>query len=182
MSQALKQQQLQFGVLALRQSKYRKAIRHFSLSIAQDSTNAFVFDLRAAAYQRLSKLEEALSDARTCISLWPDRRIGYCRSARILLSMSQYKSCLEMLAEARQLTDPFDVFYARKTKEMDTIEADALGGFQSVEIRRRLHVDPLKKLPMEILTQICETAVDVSDVEAGPRGASHFAITLGSVC
>ncbi|KAG9118485.1 hypothetical protein FRC07_006989 [Ceratobasidium sp. 392] len=96
--------------------------------------------------------------------------------------MSQYQSCLEMLAKARKLTDPSNVSYARKIKEIDIIETDALEGFQPVEIRRRPHVDPLKKLPMEILSQICEIAVDVSDAETGPRGASHFAVVLGSVC
>ncbi|KAG8691068.1 hypothetical protein FRC09_011740 [Ceratobasidium sp. 395] len=188
-------QPFQLGVKAFRESNYEDAIKHFTRSIELDSSNASVFDSRAAAYQSVSKLRQALADSRKCISLQPDRYVvtsgadifliesqGYYRSARIFLAMSKHDRCIHMLGEARRRMNPVDTSYARKAQEMDEMETTAREGLQAAETYRRNHVDPLKKLPLELLVEICRIAVDASDTEAGPRGASYFAIVLGSVC
>ncbi|QRV77737.1 TPR-1 domain protein [Ceratobasidium sp. AG-Ba] len=175
-------QPFQLGVKAFRESKHEDAIKHFTRSIELDNTNASVYDSRAAAYQCVSKLREALADTRRCISLQPDRYVGYYRSARIFLAMPKYDRCLQMVSEARRRMNASDASYIRKTQELDEMEATARRGLQAAETYRRNHVDLLKKLPLELLVDICKIAVDTSDGEAGPRGASYFVLTLGSVC
>ncbi|KAG9103552.1 hypothetical protein FRC06_010037, partial [Ceratobasidium sp. 370] len=172
----------QLGVKAFRESQYEAAIKHFTRSIELNGTNASVFDSRAATYQCVSKLREALADTRKCISLQPERYVGYYRSARIFLAMSKHDRCIQMIGEARRRMSPSDASYARKTQEMDEMEAAARKGLQAAEAYRRNHVDPLKKLPLELLVDICRIVVDTMDAEAGLRGASHFAVILGSVC
>ncbi|KAG8740467.1 hypothetical protein FRC10_004294 [Ceratobasidium sp. 414] len=177
-------QPFQLGVKAFRGSKYEDALKHFTRSIELDSTNASVFDSRAATYQSLSKFREALADTRKCISLQPERYVvqGYYRSARIFLAMSKHDRCIQMIGEARRRMNPSDASHARKAQEMDEMEATARKGLEAAEAHRRNHVDPLKKLPLELLVEICRIAVGTSDAEAGLRGASHFAVVLGSVC
>jgi F-box/TPR repeat protein Pof3 len=96
--------------------------------------------------------------------------------------MLKYDRCLHMLGEARRRMNPSDPSYPRKINEVAEMESAANEGLQAAETRRRSHVDPLKKLPLELLVEICKIAVESSDAETVPRGASHFAVVLGSVC
>lgn len=170
-------------------------------SVAVDDTNACVFDSRAAAYEKAGRSREALADTRKYITLQPDRHIvsslqcnsfimspkycnyqGYLRSARIFLALSKYDRCLKMLGEARKRLKESDTSYARRIDEVTEMESKAREGLITAETRRRATVDPLRKLPLELLVEICRIAVDELDNEAEPRGASHFAVVLSSVC
>ncbi|KAF8606742.1 hypothetical protein BDV93DRAFT_325803 [Ceratobasidium sp. AG-I] len=172
----------EFGVKAFRESRYEAAIEHFTRSIALDGTNAQAYDSRAAAYEKAGRSREALADTRKYIALQPDRHIGYLRSARIFLALQKYDRCLKMLGEARKRLKESDTSYARRIDELTEMESEAREGLQTLETRRRSAVDPLQRLPLELLVEICRITVDELDDEAGPRGASHFAVVLGSVC
>lgn len=87
-----------------------------------------------------------------------------------------------MLGEARKRLKESDTSYGRRIDEVTEMESVAREGLQTLEARRRSAVDPLRKLPLELLVEICRIAVDDLDEEAAPRGASHFAVALGSVC
>ncbi|KDN40988.1 hypothetical protein RSAG8_07694, partial [Rhizoctonia solani AG-8 WAC10335] len=165
------------GVGAFKEKRYEDAVGLFTLSIDADHTHPHVFDSRAAAYEQLKRYREALSDTRKCIGLQPERYQSYFRTARIFLSMGKYDRCLQMVEAARKRLNPADAGYPKRIEELSKIEQSA----REAEARRRAHVDPLRKLPLELLVDICRMVVQEMDMEH-PNGASHFAITLGSVC
>ncbi|CCO35410.1 hypothetical protein BN14_09528 [Rhizoctonia solani AG-1 IB] len=82
-----------------------------------------------------------------------------------------------MVEAARKRLNPSDAGYPKRIEELARIEQSA----REAEARRRAHVDPLRKLPLELLVDICRLVVQDTDLEH-PRGAAHFAVTLGSVC
>ncbi|KAG8705670.1 hypothetical protein FRC08_001522 [Ceratobasidium sp. 394] len=174
-----RKQSFELGVKAFRRSEYQDAINHFTRSIAFDDTKASVFESRAAAFQRVFRFREALADTRKCIALQPDWYRGYYRAARVFLALSEREKCVKLLGEARRRMNSPD---ASITCQLDEMEVDTYEDLQITEIYHRNHVNLLKKLPLELLVEVCTIAVDASDVEAGLRGASHFAVALGSVC
>ncbi|CAE6494359.1 unnamed protein product [Rhizoctonia solani] len=167
----------EMGVGAFKEKRYEHAVELFTQSIDADNTHPHVFDTRAAAYEQLKRYREALSDTRKSIGLQPGRYQSYFRTARIFQSMGKNDRCLQMVEAARKRLNPSDAGYPKRIEELAKIEQSA----REAEARRRAHVDPLRKLPLELLVDICRLVVQELDVEH-PRGASHFAITLGSVC
>ncbi|KAJ1303494.1 hypothetical protein OPQ81_011680 [Rhizoctonia solani] len=167
----------EMGVSAFKEKRYEEAVELFTQSIDADHSHPHVFDSRAAAYEQLKRFREALGDTRKCISLQPERYQSYFRTARIFLSMGKYDRCLQMVEAARKRLNPSDVGYQKRIEELSRIEQSA----KEAEARRRAHVDPLRKLPLELLVDICRLVIQEMDMEH-PRGASHFAVTLGSVC
>ncbi|CAE6539042.1 unnamed protein product [Rhizoctonia solani] len=165
------------GVSAFKERRYEDAVGLFTQSIDADHTHPHVFDSRAAAYEQLRRYREALNDTRKCISLQPERYQSYFRTARIFLSMGKYDRCLQTVEAARKRLNPLDAGYSKRIEELAKVEHSA----REAEARRRAHVDPLRKLPLELLVEICRSVVQEMDMDY-PRGASHFAIVLGSVC
>ncbi|EUC57424.1 TPR-1 domain protein [Rhizoctonia solani AG-3 Rhs1AP] len=164
------------GLSAFKDRRYEDAVGLFTQSI-EAHAHPHVLDSRAAAYEQLKRYREALSDTRKCISLQPDRYQSYFRTARIFLSMGKHDRCLQMVDAARKRLNPLDTGYPKRIEELSKMEQSA----RQAEAQRRAHVDPLRKLPLELLVDICRSVVQQMDLER-PRGASHFAVTLGSVC
>lgn len=74
---------------------YVGAVEDYTAAIAGDPTNVTIFTNRAAAFLMLEKYEEALSDARTAMSLQPSFVKAYSRGA---------KACLRMVRRVRRPT------------------------------------------------------------------------------
>ncbi|ELU42317.1 TPR_1 domain-containing protein [Rhizoctonia solani AG-1 IA] len=184
------------GVAAFKEKRYDEAVGFFSQSIQVDDSHAHVFDSRAAAYEQLKRFREALADTRKCIGLQPERyqvslthptqkntrtRLNsdksYFRTARIFLTIGKHDRAVQMVEAARKRLNASDAGYQKRIEELAKVEQSA----REAEARRRAHVDPLRKLPLELLDDICRLVVRDMDLEH-PRGAAHFAITLGSVC
>ncbi|KAI0719996.1 hypothetical protein C8T65DRAFT_538189, partial [Cerioporus squamosus] len=56
-----------------------------------------ICDARAAVYQKLGKLKEALRDSKTVIDSQPTRWQGYARSARLFLRIKKYDAASRMV-------------------------------------------------------------------------------------
>ncbi|CAE6367491.1 unnamed protein product [Rhizoctonia solani] len=165
------------GVGAFKEKRYEDAVMFFTQSIQVDDSHVHVFDSRAAAYEQLQRFREALADTRKCISLQPERYQSYFRTARIFLTIGKHDRAVQMVEAARKRLNPSDAGYQKRIEELARVEQSA----REAEVRRRAHVDPLRKLPLELLVDICRSVVQDTDLEH-PRGAAHFAVTLGSVC
>lgn len=92
--------------------------------------------------------------------------------------MFKYERCIQMIQVARKRLSPSDASYARKIQELSRLECAAREAQLEADRARRARVDPLAKLPLELLVEICKIAIDDMDVER----PSHFAVVLGSVC
>ncbi|QRW20330.1 TPR-1 domain-containing protein [Rhizoctonia solani] len=99
------------------------------------------------------------------------------KTARIFLTIGKHDRAVQMVEAARKRLNASDAGYQKRIEELAKVEQSA----REAEARRRAHVDPLRKLPLELLDDICRLVVRDMDLEH-PRGAAHFAITLGSVC
>jgi len=69
------------------------AVESYSKGLELDKENHFLYSNRAAAYLKLSKLEEAVADARECTRLAPEWAKGYIRLAQTLLRLGELKEC-----------------------------------------------------------------------------------------
>ena len=82
-----------------------------------------LYDSRAAVYDKLNKPKEALRDAKTVITLAPDRWQGYFRSARILLKARRPEAAIIMIEHACERVAPNDT---KRRGELDCLKAEAL--------------------------------------------------------
>ncbi|KAK6130234.1 hypothetical protein DH2020_036044 [Rehmannia glutinosa] len=73
---------------------YLKAAALYTQAIKKDPSNPTLYSNRAAAFLHLVKLNKALTDADTTISLKPDWEKGYFRKGCILEAMERYEDAL----------------------------------------------------------------------------------------
>ncbi|KAL0414491.1 UNVERIFIED_CONTAM: Stress-induced-phosphoprotein 1 [Sesamum radiatum] len=73
---------------------YLKAAALYTQAIKQDPSNPTLYSNRAAAFLHLVKLNKALADAETTISLKPDWEKGYFRKGCVLEAMERYEDAL----------------------------------------------------------------------------------------
>uniref|UniRef100_A0A2N9IJE2 Reverse transcriptase zinc-binding domain-containing protein n=1 Tax=Fagus sylvatica TaxID=28930 RepID=A0A2N9IJE2_FAGSY len=69
---------------------FSDAVRHFSTAMSVGPTNYLLFSNRSAAYARLNKFSEALSDAEKTVKVKPDWSKGYCRLGAAHLGLGRF--------------------------------------------------------------------------------------------
>ncbi|XP_051130732.1 uncharacterized protein LOC127251170 isoform X2 [Andrographis paniculata] len=74
---------------------YLKAAALYTQAIKKDPSNPALYSNRAAAFLHLVKLNKALADAETTISLKPDWEKGYFRKGCVLEAMERYEDALD---------------------------------------------------------------------------------------
>ncbi|KAL0388554.1 UNVERIFIED_CONTAM: Stress-induced-phosphoprotein 1 [Sesamum radiatum] len=74
---------------------YLKAAALYTQAIKQDPSNPTLYSNRAAAFLHLVKLNKALADAETTISLKPDWEKGYFRKGCVLEAMERYEDSVK---------------------------------------------------------------------------------------
>ena len=129
------------GVALFQAGKYVKALSYLDKVQSIDpATDGFIieihhqaielekgqyvlYDSRAAVYDKLNKPKEALRDAKTVITLAPDRWQGYFRSARILLKARRPEAAIIMIEHACERVAPNDT---KRRGELDRLKAEAL--------------------------------------------------------
>ncbi|KAF9468497.1 hypothetical protein BDZ94DRAFT_1208576 [Collybia nuda] len=86
------------GIKSFRDSRYEDALWHFTE--ARGDQQYTVYDSRAATYEKLGKLKEALQDTKKAIGLAPDRWQSYTRAARLFLSVQKHDASSTMASMA----------------------------------------------------------------------------------
>ncbi|KAI1789800.1 hypothetical protein LXA43DRAFT_974073 [Ganoderma leucocontextum] len=85
------------GISSFRAGKHEAAIASFSEASRLGGDPATIFDARAAVYQKLGKLKEALRDAKAVIDSQPGRWQGYARSARLFHQIRKFDAASRMV-------------------------------------------------------------------------------------
>ncbi|KAI0375212.1 hypothetical protein BV20DRAFT_960306 [Pilatotrama ljubarskyi] len=158
------------GVAHFRAGKYQDALECFSEALKLGGDSATIYDSRAAVYQKLGKLKDALRDAKAVIDLHPDRWQGYARSARLFLQARKYDAAGRMadLALERIPSDQ-----TRRRDEI-TVLQDEIVGAQRVAAkaasRKAYHFG---KLPVEIATAMFSMVLEQDHA---------YVVTLAQVC
>lgn len=122
---------------------YLKAAAIYTQAIKKDPSNPTLYSNRAAAFLNLVKLQKALSDAETTISLNPSWEKGYFRKGCVLEAMERYDDALDAFRIASQ-HNPQSTEVARKIKRLTQLSRDKK---RSIEVdNMRSNVDLAKDL------------------------------------
>ncbi|KAI7757993.1 hypothetical protein M8C21_018714 [Ambrosia artemisiifolia] len=102
---------------------YLKAAALYTQAIKKDPSNPTLYSNRAAAFLNLVKLQKALSDAETTISLNPSWEKGYFRKGCVLEAMERYDDALDAFRIALQ-HNPQNTEVSRKIKRLTQLSKD----------------------------------------------------------
>ncbi|TYI95810.1 hypothetical protein E1A91_D01G024700v1 [Gossypium mustelinum] len=102
---------------------YLKAAALYTQGIKQDPSNPTLYSNRAAAFLNLVKLNKALADAETTITLKPQWEKGYFRKGCILEAMERYDDALAAFQIALQY-NPQSAEVSRKIKRLSQLAKD----------------------------------------------------------
>lgn len=94
----------------MKNGQYAEALKHYTKAIELNSRNAVYYCNRAAAYSRLEKHNEVISDCRDAIKLDPNYGKAYGRLGIAYSNMNMYREAKDAYAKARQL-DPANSTY-----------------------------------------------------------------------
>nr|XP_043610183.1 hsp70-Hsp90 organizing protein 2 isoform X2 [Erigeron canadensis] len=127
----VEQQQQQQEVVSLKDKgneyfkagNYLKAAAIYTQAIKKDPSNPTLFSNRAAAFLNLVKLQKALADAETTISLNPTWEKGYFRKGCVLEAMERYDDALDAFNIASQ-HNPQSTEVSRKIKRLTQLSKD----------------------------------------------------------
>ncbi|GER34257.1 tetratricopeptide repeat-containing family protein [Striga asiatica] len=122
---------------------YLKAAALYTQAIKKDPSNHTLYSNRAAAFLHLVKLNKALSDAETTISLKPDWEKGYFRKGCVLEAMERYEDALAAFQVALKY-NPQSSEVSKKIKRLTQLTRDKKRA-QEVELMRS-NVDMAKHL------------------------------------
>lgn len=136
---SLKDQGNQF----FKSGNYLKAAALYTQAIKQDPSNPTLYSNRAAAFLHLVKLNKALTDAETTVSLKPDWEKGYFRKGCVLEAMERYDDALAAFQIALKY-NPQSSEVSKKIKRLMQLSKDKKRA-QEVE-NMRLNVDMAKHL------------------------------------
>ncbi|KAI0361397.1 hypothetical protein OH77DRAFT_1468961 [Trametes cingulata] len=158
------------GVAHFRAGKYQDALDCFSQALDLGGDSATIYDSRAAVYQKLGKLKDALRDAKSVIDLHPERWQGYGRSARLFMQAHKYDAASRMadLALERIPSDQ-----ARRRDEMIALQGEILAARDAAVKAASRKAYHFGKLPVEIATTMFSMIL---------QGDHAYVVTLAQVC
>ncbi|XP_076912563.1 uncharacterized protein LOC143570936 [Bidens hawaiensis] len=126
---------------------YLKAAALYTQAIKKDPSNPTLYSNRAAAFLNLVKLQKALSDAETTISLNPSWDKGYFRKGCVLEAMERYDDALEAFRLASQY-NPQSTEVTKKIKRITQLSKDKKRSEEVDNMRSNVdlakHLDDLK--------------------------------------
>lgn len=102
---------------------YLKAAALYTQAIKKDPSNPTLYSNRAASFLNLVKLQKALADAETTISLNPTWEKGYFRKGCVLEAMERYDQALDAFQIAAQ-HNPQSTEVSRKIKRLTQLSKD----------------------------------------------------------
>ncbi|KAG0497221.1 hypothetical protein HPP92_001912 [Vanilla planifolia] len=126
---------------------FLKAAALYTQAIKLDPSNSTLYSNRAAAFLQLMKLNKALSDAETAISLNPQWEKGYFRKGCVLEAMERYDDAVVALQEAL-VYNPQSVEVSKKIKKLSLLAKEKKQAEELESIRSRLdmkiYLEPFK--------------------------------------
>ncbi|KAF8627497.1 hypothetical protein AX17_006308 [Amanita inopinata Kibby_2008] len=175
------------GVEAFQKAKYENALQYFNEALGCDSEQQkqqerlcyLLYDSRAATYEKLGRLNDALGDVKRAARLAPARWQAYIRGARLLVEMQRFNSAVKMadLGLARLKAQSSDASttdrendasvgpHQQRLTELESIKATALRNIHENvpkavpnkgkgKERARIPESHISALPIELLVEI----------------------------
>ena len=105
------------GNAAFGKGEWDAAVRHYSMAIRLDASNAVLHSNRSAAYAAMGRWVEAHEDADTALELRPDWAKGFSRKAAALAGMGKYSEAVEAYKKGLDL-DPGNAAMSAALKDV----------------------------------------------------------------
>ncbi|XP_077247877.1 tetratricopeptide repeat (TPR)-like superfamily protein isoform X2 [Tasmannia lanceolata] len=126
---------------------YLKAAALYTQAIKKDPSNATLYSNRSAAFLHLVKLNKALADAETTITLNPQWEKGYFRKGCVLEAMERYNDAVSAFQVALQ-HNPQSTEVSKKIKRLTQLARDKKRAEDVENIRSNIDMgnflDPMK--------------------------------------
>lgn len=134
------------GRHACKRGEYDKALGYFSRALGREKT-VQLYDHRAATYEKLKDLKNALQDAKNTIRFGDADPTGYLRAGRVLVKMERSKAALDIYAYGLRHIKHVGQGFEQLKKCHDELLA---------ELAPTNSVDPLTILPRELAASVLE--------------------------
>ncbi|KAH9944206.1 uncharacterized protein BXZ73DRAFT_87153 [Epithele typhae] len=149
------------GVKCFRLRRYEEALEHFSAALDTGGDGYPIRDSRAAVYQKLGKVKEALQDSKAAIDLQPRRWQGYSRSAQLFFQLRKLPASMRMVDLALERMSPDKntqraAMAELRSKIQSALDEDALQASRLIS-QQAYHFG---NLPMEIAHTIFAVLLD----------------------
>ncbi|WOH12804.1 hypothetical protein DCAR_0832312 [Daucus carota subsp. sativus] len=126
---------------------YLKAAALYTQAIKKDPSNATLYSNRAAAFLHLVKLQKALADAETTISLNPNWEKGYFRKGCVLEAMERYDEASAAFNKALDY-NPQSSEVSKKIKKLSQLAKEKQRADEVQNLRSNIdmgkHIDVFK--------------------------------------
>ncbi|KAJ6725982.1 TPR REPEAT CONTAINING PROTEIN [Salix purpurea] len=119
---------------------YLKAAALYTQAIKLDPSSPTLYSNRAAAFLQLVKLNKALADAETTITLNPKWEKGYFRKGCVLEAMEQYDNALATFQIALQY-NPQSTEVSRKIKRISQLAKDKKRAQEVESMRSNVNIE-----------------------------------------
>ncbi|KAJ6689350.1 hypothetical protein OIU85_005723 [Salix viminalis] len=123
-----------------KEGNYLKAAALYTQAIKLDPSSPTLYSNRAAAFLQLVKLNKALADAETTITLNPQWEKGYFRKGCVLEAMEQYDNALATFQIALQY-NPQSTEVSRKIKRISQLAKDKKRAQEVESMRSNVNIE-----------------------------------------
>ncbi|XP_006462569.1 hypothetical protein AGABI2DRAFT_186458 [Agaricus bisporus var. bisporus H97] len=145
-------QHFERGTALFKQGKFPEALEQFNQALANGGEKQYIlYDSRAAVYTNLDKPKDALHDAKTTISLAPQRWHGYARAARLFMKTHKLDASLTMVDRALACIKPEDL---TRHGELSKLRQEIANTQRVLAERAKAMRSYITQMPVEIYVEI----------------------------
>lgn len=106
-------EELRLAFLAAHDGDYKTAIKYYS-KILNTEKSSKIFRERADCYAALNKIDNAINDYTSAISIELDNPVYYCERAELYIKKSNYKAALEDCNDALEINSNCSIAFLLK--------------------------------------------------------------------
>ncbi|EDR13378.1 uncharacterized protein LACBIDRAFT_322978 [Laccaria bicolor S238N-H82] len=142
------------GVANFKANRHEAALQCFTEALNNGGENQYIiYDSRAAVYEKLGNLRDALKDTKKTINTAPERWQGYARAARLFLKVQKPDSSMKMVDMALIKVSPGD---EKKRLELTSLKETVGLALEAVVAQRKSAQNHAAMLPVEIFGEMAK--------------------------
>lgn len=154
------------GNEAVKTGDHAAAVKSYSAGLAIEPAHAILLSNRALCLHKMGNLQEALTDAKNCISLRPDFFKGFLRAGLILRELGRPQEALEMLRKSPP-NNEVEKLAGEVRPEAEAAEAKRIAGLSGAEKTKEEGNLLFKKGLFEHAIVVYEKALSMCDDPVG---------------
>jgi len=154
------------GNEAVKTGDHAAAVKSYSAGLAIEPAHAILLSNRALCLHKMGNLQEALTDAKNCVSLRPDFFKGFLRAGLILRELGRPQESLEILRKSPP-NNEVEKLAGEVRPEAEAAEAKRIDGLSGAEKTKEEGNQLFKKGLFEHAIVVYEKALSMCDDPVG---------------